>query len=328
MVQIKRIATIPVVILVLSIAILYAFNISTAVFNPPYLELALQILFVLITGLAVAVVSAISYLRSGSFNVLLLGSSLLVSALSLTISSLALDPYVPPNLSPDQSITVGNIGLLVASIIMLAGAITTWSGRGANLQANRKAILVTTYFAFVLLVIAIIVVAASNLTPPFLTSTGSTVARLAVLTLQIVIYFASCLLFSLLYFKSKKPTLYWYSLALGLLVVASIASLFVINVGDVMNWVERLGLCLSGLYFLVALLSVKTREQEDIGFSESWAEVFRSDRKQIAAFFSKMLDGFAYCKIITDKGENQLIMFTLMLMMLLRKSVGSKERVF
>ena len=302
MVQIKRIATIPVVILVLSIAILYAFNISTAVFNPPYLELALQILFVLITGLAVAVVSAISYLRSGSFNVLLLGSSLLVSALSLTISSLALDPNVPPNLSPDQSITIGNIGLLVASIIMLTGAITTWSGRGANSQANRKIVLVTTYFAFVLLVIAITVAAASNLTPPFLTSTGSTVARLTVLALQIVIYFASCLLFSLLYFKSKKPTLYWYSLALGLLVVASIASLFVINVGDVMNWVERLGLCLSGLYFLVALLSLKTREQEGVGFSESWAEVFRSDRKQIATFFSKMLDGFAYCKIITDKG--------------------------
>src|SRR5208283_6116275 len=126
--------------------------------------------------------------------------------------------------------------LLVASIIMLTGAITTWSGRGANSQANRKIVLATTYFAFVLLVIAIAVAAASNLTPPFFTSTGSTAARLTVLVLQIVIYFASCLLFSWLYFKSKKPTLYWYSLALGSLVVASIAALFVINIGDVMNW--------------------------------------------------------------------------------------------
>jgi PAS domain S-box-containing protein len=302
MVQIKRIATIPIIVLVLSITILYAFNISTAVFNPPYLELALQILFVLVTGLAVAVVSAISYLRSGSFNVLLLGSSLLVSGLALTISSLALDPIVPPTISPNQAVTIGNIGLLVASIIMLIGAITTWSGRGANSQANRKIVLATTYFAFVLLVIAITVAAASNLTPPFLTSAGPTAERLTVLALQIVIYFASCLLFSLMYFKSKKPTLYWYSLALGLLVVALIAALFVINIGDVMNWIERLGLYLSGLYFLVALLGLKIRGQEGVGFSESWAEAFRSDREQIATFFSKMIDGFAYCKIITDKG--------------------------
>src|SRR5208283_617809 len=192
MVQIKRIATIPVIVLVLSITILYAFNISTAVFNPPYLELALQILFVLVTGLAVVVVSAISYLRSGSVNVLLLGSSLLVSGLALTISSLALDPIVPPALSPNQSVTIGNIGLLVASIIMLTGAITTWSGRGANSQANRKIVLATTYFAFVLLVIVIAVAAASNLTPLFLTSAGPTAERLTVLALQIIIYFASC----------------------------------------------------------------------------------------------------------------------------------------
>jgi PAS domain S-box-containing protein len=256
----------------------------------------------LVTGLAVAVVSAISYLRSGSFNVLLLGSSLLVSGLALTISSLALDPIVPPTISPNQAVTIGNIGLLVASIIMLIGAITTWSGRGANSQANRKIVLATTYFAFVLLVIAITVAAASNLTPPFLTSAGPTAERLTVLALQIVIYFASCLLFSLMYFKSKKPTLYWYSLALGLLVVALIAALFVINIGDVMNWIERLGLYLSGLYFLVALLGLKIRGQEGVGFSESWAEAFRSDREQIATFFSKMIDGFAYCKIITDKG--------------------------
>ncbi len=34
---------------------------------------------------------------------------------------------------------------------------------------------------------------------------------------------------------------------------------------------------------------------------ESWVDAFRSDRKQIVTFFSKMLDAFVYCKIITDE---------------------------
>lgn len=32
----------------------------------------------------------------------------------------------------------------------------------------------------------------------------------------------------------------------------------------------------------------------------SWVDEFRSDRKQIVTFFSKMLDAFVYCRIITD----------------------------
>jgi signal transduction histidine kinase len=33
---------------------------------------------------------------------------------------------------------------------------------------------------------------------------------------------------------------------------------------------------------------------------DSWVDAFSSDRKQIVIFFSKMLDAFVYCKIITD----------------------------
>jgi PAS domain S-box-containing protein len=34
---------------------------------------------------------------------------------------------------------------------------------------------------------------------------------------------------------------------------------------------------------------------------ESWVDAFWSDRKQIVTFFSKMLDAFVYCRIITDE---------------------------
>jgi signal transduction histidine kinase len=37
------------------------------------------------------------------------------------------------------------------------------------------------------------------------------------------------------------------------------------------------------------------------GIYDNWVDAFRSDRKQIVTFFSKMLDAFVYCKIITDK---------------------------
>jgi signal transduction histidine kinase len=34
---------------------------------------------------------------------------------------------------------------------------------------------------------------------------------------------------------------------------------------------------------------------------DSWVDAFRSDRKQIVTFFSRMLDAFVYCRIITDE---------------------------
>jgi hypothetical protein len=43
---------------------------------------------------------------------------------------------------------------------------------------------------------------------------------------------------------------------------------------------------------------------------DNWVDTFRSDRKQIVTFFSKMLDAFVYCRILPDKAGNPLTMFT------------------
>jgi PAS domain S-box-containing protein len=37
---------------------------------------------------------------------------------------------------------------------------------------------------------------------------------------------------------------------------------------------------------------------------DNWVDTFRSDRKQIVTFFSKMLDAFVYCRILPDKAGN------------------------
>jgi signal transduction histidine kinase len=38
----------------------------------------------------------------------------------------------------------------------------------------------------------------------------------------------------------------------------------------------------------------------EVAAYDSWVDAFRSDRKQIVTFFSRMLDAFVYCRIITD----------------------------
>ena len=58
---------------------------------------------------------------------------------------------------------------------------------------------------------------------------------------------------------------------------------------------------IGGFYFLIALYALKNLERANLTLSGKWHEAFMTNQKQIANLFSKMLNGFTYCKIITDK---------------------------
>ena len=286
---------IPVVAFALSIVLLFVFNIRGSVFDPPYLQFILQVIFVFGSSIAIVVISARAYLGSGSLNVLLLGSAVLISGLASTIAAWAV------SLSANEAVTIGNVGILISSFIMLLSAIFTLTGTESNVNVNRKAILVAVYFASLFLTGVLGLLAGFDLMPDFLTPTGPTLVRLVVLAVSIVLYFESCLMFGWRYLQVKSHVLYWYSLALGLFALALVAAAFTLRLGDIINWVSRLALYLSGVYFLIALLGRQAKVEATVSLSAKWAEAFRSDRKQIATFFSNMLDGFVYCRIITDK---------------------------
>ncbi|HUK84774.1 MAG TPA: PAS domain S-box protein, partial [Candidatus Acidoferrum sp.] len=291
----KRLGAIPIIALSILIALAVVLNTGKPVFNPPNLAFILQILFVLIASLTVAIVSARGYLTNGSLNLVFLGAALLINGTITTIS------VVPLGLSSNVIVTVANLGTLTSAIILFLSAIITLQGTVPSNIDRRKIILIITYFASVLLIGVLIALALSNVLPVFLTSTGPTLLRRTVLAALIVLLFASFVIFEYRYFETKSPILYWYSLALALFGLAMVAAYFTVKLGDPMNWLSRITIYLSGIYFIIALLSRATGAESDVGLSTKWAEAFRSNPEQLATFFSKMLEGFAYCRIATDK---------------------------
>jgi len=161
-----------VVVIAFVIVLLITFSIKGPIFEPPYLGFLLQSIFVLGSSIAIALVSARAYLNSGSLNVLLLGSAILISGLASTTAGWAVA------LSANESATIGNIGVFVSSFTILVSAIFTLSGIGSNGSGNRKSTLITTYIISLLVILTVALLADFDLTPIFATQIGPTLITL------------------------------------------------------------------------------------------------------------------------------------------------------
>ena len=283
----------------LLIGLFFASGFSQSIFNPPYLAFVLQLLFVFGIGLAVAFVSAKSYIQTGAPNILLLGNAILISSLSFTISATVLTPEIPPTLTANQAVIIGNVGVLISSLVLLVSAIVTLLGTEHNPRVPKKTILAVSFLISIATVTVISVFSALDLFPVFLTSNGPTLLRLVVLALTTIFYFASSVLFGWQYVRAKSQVVYWFSLALALFGTAYLAGVLTIHLGSAMTWVSRLALYFAGAFLLFALLGPEGKTQKQ-PYAAKWSEAFRSNQKQMETFFSKIGEGFAYCKIITD----------------------------
>ncbi len=283
----------------LLVGLFFAFGFSQSIFNPPYLAFVLQLFFVFGIGLAVAFVSAKSYIQTGAPNILLLGNAILISSLSFTVSATVLTPEIPPTLTANQAVIIGNVGVLISSLVLLVSAIVTWLGTEHNPGVPKKTMLAVSFLISIATVTVVSVFSALDLFPVFLTSSGPTLLRLVVLALTTIFYFASSVLFGWQYVRAKSQVVYWFSLALALFGTAYLAGVLTIHLGSAMTWFSRLALYLSGAFLLFALLGPEGKTQKQ-PYAAKWSEAFRSDQKQMETFISKIAEGFAYCKIITD----------------------------
>ncbi len=74
--QVDLVGVFGVIVFALLVAVVYALGSSQPFFEPPYLAVILQLIFVLGTSMAVVIISSKSYLRSGSINILFIGCSI------------------------------------------------------------------------------------------------------------------------------------------------------------------------------------------------------------------------------------------------------------
>jgi PAS domain S-box-containing protein len=287
---------IPVLVLAVSVGFVSLLDpFGKWAFNPPNLTLILNALFLTGTGIIVAAVSAKSYLRQGNLNILLLGSAVLVSGLASLAAGRVLSVQ-----TPNYSVTIHNVGFLVSSILQIISAALIFLGIRSKVFIKRRFVLTVSYSVTVLFVIILTVLTLLGLTPTFFMAEGPTLLRQSIVAITIILFTLSCLILFRSYLQSKSKVLYWYSLALGLFAIGFLSLTLQNQAGDGFSWVSKIAQYTGGFYFVLAVLSSRTKEAS-AGFTENWAEAFRSNREQFSTLFRSMLDAFIYGKIVVDK---------------------------
>ncbi len=283
---------------VVLIIVLIAFaNNQQGTFNPPYLRLALNVIFITATNIFVAIVSATSFLRHGHISFLLLSGALFVSGLSAFLSGW---------FSGNASFIIFNVGFLLSAIMQAFGAVyLSAASPTSKVYSNRKLLILLVLLFSIISVSIITVLSVLHITPPFIAETGATTdLRQFVVGLSFIFFVFASSVFAYQYLRSKARALYWYSLALALFAVDTIVAYNSAQLADALQWAGRFSDYAGGIFFIIAFLTL--REQAYIGadYSERWFETLSNNRVQLAALFANMLSGFAYLRVIPDKEGN------------------------
>ena len=316
--KLEKVAIVPVVIIVVLVGLLIGFGFYHAVFNPPYLRLILNIIFITSIGFAVAFLSARSFLRHGSLNILLIGSGLLISGLTALASGAA-----ATLLSANANFTIFAVGMFFSSITLVFSTVFFVTST-PKVVVNRKIVLSIAYMLAAISVTVLTALVILKVTPAFVTEAGTTPLRSFVLGVSAVFFILSGLISASQYLKLKSQPLYWYSLAIFLYAVGLSGAFEAVELGDVLQWVSRIALYVGGIYFLLMLWRLSQTEGFE-NLSESWTETFSNDRKQFSDLFSKMLDAFSYSKIVTDSGGKPVDFVFLEVNDAFEKSTGLKK---
>ncbi|MGD6851122.1 MAG: two-component system sensor histidine kinase NtrB [Candidatus Bathyarchaeia archaeon] len=283
-----------VVVILLLIATGYT---QQGAFNPPYLRLALNAIFISATNIFVAIVAVRSFLRYGQISFALLSGALVASGLAAFLSGWV------TGISTNATFTIFNIGFLISSIMQVFGAVyLSAASPVSKVLSNRGLIIGLILLLSIGSVSLVTALAVAGLTPPFVTVEGGTTdLRQFVVILSFLFFVFASVVFGYQYLRTRTRVLYWYSLALALFALDLFISYNSTELGDALQWVGRISDYLGGVFFIIALLSLRQQVFAGTDFSERWFETFGNSRRQFASLFANMLSGFAYMRVIADK---------------------------
>ena len=186
MLKLEKVAIVPAVIIFVLVGALIGFGVyGHAVFNPPYLRLILNIIFITLISVAVAALSARSFLRDGSLNILLIGSGLLISGLTALSAGVA-----ATLLSANANFTIFAVGMFLSSIT-LAFSTVYFATSAPKVVTNRKVVLSLAYVLAAISITVLTTLVILGVTPAFLNEAGTTPLREFVLGVSAVSLFSA-----------------------------------------------------------------------------------------------------------------------------------------
>ncbi|MGA2079273.1 MAG: PAS domain S-box protein [Holophaga sp.] len=266
----------------------------TVFYDPAWLILLGNTLFVGVVSFLVAAIAWRNFGSTGRIQVLLLGCAMLVFGLGGILAAVVRGLPGGANLN----VTIYNTGALVGALLHAAAAVILSGDLAPETRPGRRiGWLCLGYGASVLFMGLLTLASCLGAVPVFFVQgIGPAPLRQEVLSAAILLFVLSGLVFLATYRRNGEAFLYWYAGALALTAI-SLAGFFVQHsVGSPVGWTGRFSQYLGGVYFLAALLSAERQGQLqgaslDAGLTESLVgaeERFRSAFANAAIGFAMM----------------------------------------
>lgn len=248
----SRIESLPVLLAILCFGILAGagpeLRSSRYVFEPPWLLLVLNTVFITGLGVLITALCFRSFLRGGFLNVLLLGCGVLAFGLTSLISGWMIRP---PH-GPDEAETVHNLGVLCASLLFFWSALNTSFGIALKIEKRRGTVAMAACAAILALGAILATETALQSMPSFfIAGERPTILRQVVLTLSVTLLLTSALLMMTVYAERRGGFLLYTVNAL-LLIATGLVGIAVAVPGSPLNWLGRAAQYLGNVYLVVA----------------------------------------------------------------------------
>lgn len=250
----------------LSLTILAALN-RTEVFTAPILLATLNGAFISFTSLLIALVAGRTYLKTGSYAVLVLGAGMLVMSMAaVAIAFIGGDG--------SYAVTVFNICLCLSGSATAMGALIASFPESVDRKPARWQPIAAAYGLSVLVVASVLVAALKEWIPLFFVDGRFTVLRQLVLLTAVLQFFAASVLFWFLHRRLRASFLLWYSKGFALMTLGLAGVGLAAEPGTLLGWVGRFSQYLSGVYLFVGTLAVsRERRSWEIPFDQEYREV-------------------------------------------------------
>jgi PAS domain S-box-containing protein len=276
--------------------------------EPPYLTFALNILLIGVPACFIVVLSARSFLHTGTWPVLWLGAGVITFALGRIEAGFLLMVK-----TVNIAITAGNLISFLASVLFFAGAFFSFNAVPAQeSRSGRSMTLTGVYLGALVFVVFATFISIQGLMPDFfIQGQGGTTIRQMVVGTTALLFFLAGLGMLREYGMSRSRLLYWYALGLFLISLGTGGVLLTTVTGSPFNWTARVSLWLGGLYLLAAaLVAVEEARSKRVSTSDSLASLLAQTEEALTESEEKFQKSFRFnpaASIITTKADGVII---------------------
>ena len=285
--RMKRPAMALVLVMLAIMIVMWRLDIQSH-FEPPYVFLFLNIIFIGIACLTTALLAGRSFIRTGSWPVLFVGGG----ALTFGLNQLIYSGIYQSGLI-EAGITAYSLNVLAVSFLFLYSAFFTINDIPP--QADRRAhqrTMAEVYLGAAALTAVITAASLSGLLPTFFVQgRGGTTIQLAINEVSVIVLLISSLLFWVQYRKNSSSVIFWCAISLIFMAIGMETAVLVKSAGSALSWAGRFSMYLTGISLLLTLLSVKREARtKQISTDDSLAALLTTTRAKLKETEEKYAD--------------------------------------